>query len=409
MLRLNGGLGTSMGLSGAKSLLEAKDGNSFLDIIARQVLALRERFDARLPLVLMNSFSTRDDSLKALEAHPELDVGLPLDFLQNKEPKLLVEDLTPVRVAGRSGARMVPAGPRRPLHRARHERHARTAARAGLRVRVRGQLGQPRRGAGPAHPRVAARREHPVRDGGHRPHGGRPQGRPPRRPALGRPAGPARDGADAGRGPRGAGGHHPPPLREHEQPLGLAARARRGAARRLPRAADDPQREDGRSLRQVLPRRLPTRDGDGRGDRGLRRRSRPARPAHALRARQDHRRPAGAALGRLRADRRRAHGARRRPHRTPRSSRSTQSTTSCCATSRSASRPARRRWWSATASRSRATCTSAPVSSRAATCSCTGPRRSRTGPSSRRAGRSPRREQAPARRSGRPRPTTQRR
>ncbi len=96
VLRLNGGLGTSMGLSGAKSLLEAKDGNSFLDIIARQVLALRERFDARLPLVLMNSFSTRDDSLKALEAHPGLDVGLPLDFLQNKEPKLLVEDLTPV-------------------------------------------------------------------------------------------------------------------------------------------------------------------------------------------------------------------------------------------------------------------------------------------------------------------------
>ncbi len=43
MLRLNGGLGTSMGLTGAKSLLEAKDGLSFLDIIARQVLALRER------------------------------------------------------------------------------------------------------------------------------------------------------------------------------------------------------------------------------------------------------------------------------------------------------------------------------------------------------------------------------
>jgi UTP--glucose-1-phosphate uridylyltransferase len=96
VLRLNGGLGTSMGLTGAKSLLEAKDGNSFLDVIARQVLALRERFDARLPLVLMNSFSTREDSLKALEAHPELDVGLPLDFLQNKEPKLLTEDLTPV-------------------------------------------------------------------------------------------------------------------------------------------------------------------------------------------------------------------------------------------------------------------------------------------------------------------------
>ena len=55
-----------MGLTGAKSLLEAKDGLSFLDIIARQVLALREEHDARLPLVLMDSFSTREDSLAAL-------------------------------------------------------------------------------------------------------------------------------------------------------------------------------------------------------------------------------------------------------------------------------------------------------------------------------------------------------
>jgi UTP--glucose-1-phosphate uridylyltransferase len=96
VLRLNGGLGTSMGLSKAKSLLEAKDGLSFLDIIARQVLALREANDAQIPLLLMNSFSTRDDSLQALERHPELDIGLPLDFVQSKEPKLLVEDLTPV-------------------------------------------------------------------------------------------------------------------------------------------------------------------------------------------------------------------------------------------------------------------------------------------------------------------------
>jgi UTP--glucose-1-phosphate uridylyltransferase len=95
VLRLNGGLGTSMGLTGAKSLLEAKDGNSFLDIIARQVLALRAEHDARLPLVLMDSFSTRDGSLEALAAHPDLDVGLPLDFIQNKEPKLLVDGLTP--------------------------------------------------------------------------------------------------------------------------------------------------------------------------------------------------------------------------------------------------------------------------------------------------------------------------
>ena len=41
MVKLNGGLGTSMGMDRAKSLLEVRDGLTFLDVIARQVLALR--------------------------------------------------------------------------------------------------------------------------------------------------------------------------------------------------------------------------------------------------------------------------------------------------------------------------------------------------------------------------------
>ena len=53
-IRLNGGLGTSMGMTGPKSLLEVKDGLNFLDIIARQVLKMRERYGVRLPLVLMH-------------------------------------------------------------------------------------------------------------------------------------------------------------------------------------------------------------------------------------------------------------------------------------------------------------------------------------------------------------------
>ena len=62
MIKLNGGLGTSMGLDRAKSLLEVRDGLSFLDIIARQVLAAREEHDVTLPLVFMNSWRTRDDT-----------------------------------------------------------------------------------------------------------------------------------------------------------------------------------------------------------------------------------------------------------------------------------------------------------------------------------------------------------
>jgi UTP--glucose-1-phosphate uridylyltransferase len=96
VLRLNGGLGTSMGLTKAKSLLVAKDGLSFLDVIARQVLALRRRHDARLPLVLMNSFSTHEDSLQALERYEDLPADVPLDFVQSKEPKIRIDDLMPV-------------------------------------------------------------------------------------------------------------------------------------------------------------------------------------------------------------------------------------------------------------------------------------------------------------------------
>jgi UTP--glucose-1-phosphate uridylyltransferase len=95
MVKLNGGLGTSMGMTRAKSLLEARAGETFLDLIARQVLALRERSGARVPLVLMNSFATRDDSLAALERHPSLSADLPQDFLQSKEPKVLAADLMP--------------------------------------------------------------------------------------------------------------------------------------------------------------------------------------------------------------------------------------------------------------------------------------------------------------------------
>ncbi|WP_447643544.1 UTP--glucose-1-phosphate uridylyltransferase [Nocardioides zeae] len=97
VIKLNGGLGTSMGMDRAKSLLCVRKGLSFLDIIARQTLRLRERTGARLPLVLMNSFRTSADTLAALERYDALPVdGLPLEFLQNKEPKLRVSDLEPV-------------------------------------------------------------------------------------------------------------------------------------------------------------------------------------------------------------------------------------------------------------------------------------------------------------------------
>jgi len=99
LMKLNGGLGTSMGLSRAKSLLPVKDGLSFLDIIIRQVLQLRESTHTAIPLIFMNSFSTEDDTMEVINQYPELKVSqreLPFSFLQNRVPKLSEKTLRPV-------------------------------------------------------------------------------------------------------------------------------------------------------------------------------------------------------------------------------------------------------------------------------------------------------------------------
>lgn len=95
VLKLNGGLGTSMGIQGPKSLLPAKAHFSFLDVIVRQTLYLRDTWQARLPLLLMNSFNTEAESLAALAAYPRFQQALPLSFLQHKEPKVMKATLLP--------------------------------------------------------------------------------------------------------------------------------------------------------------------------------------------------------------------------------------------------------------------------------------------------------------------------
>jgi UTP--glucose-1-phosphate uridylyltransferase len=84
---LNGGLGTSMGLTGPKSLLEVREGKSFLEIL------LKRASQFQVPLALMNSFSTHAETLKAFE---RLSFPVkPLTFLQHKFPKILQDLLCP--------------------------------------------------------------------------------------------------------------------------------------------------------------------------------------------------------------------------------------------------------------------------------------------------------------------------
>ena len=98
IIKLNGGLGTSMGLDRAKTLLPVRDGRTFLDLIVAQVQHARRSHQVPLPLLFMNSFRTRADTLNHLARYPELVVdGLPLDFLQSAEPKIRLDDLTPVQ------------------------------------------------------------------------------------------------------------------------------------------------------------------------------------------------------------------------------------------------------------------------------------------------------------------------
>jgi len=84
---LNGGLGTSMGLVGPKSLLKVRPGLSFLQIILRQAEL------ASVRIALMNSFNTHTSTLSEItKLNP---VQPPLCFLQHKFPKILQGELTP--------------------------------------------------------------------------------------------------------------------------------------------------------------------------------------------------------------------------------------------------------------------------------------------------------------------------
>lgn len=89
VLKLNGGLGTGMGLDKAKSLLKVKGDDTFLDLTAKQVTQMRQDFGFKVKFMLMNSFSTEADTLAFFqEKYPALASEEGLSMLQNKVPKL---------------------------------------------------------------------------------------------------------------------------------------------------------------------------------------------------------------------------------------------------------------------------------------------------------------------------------
>lgn len=95
VIKLNGGLGTGMGLEKAKSLLSVRSGSTFLDLIARQILHLRETHAKPLRFLLMSSFATRDDTAVALSPYADLGDTESLQFIQSRIPKIDAATLAP--------------------------------------------------------------------------------------------------------------------------------------------------------------------------------------------------------------------------------------------------------------------------------------------------------------------------
>ena len=240
---------------------EVKDGLTFLDVIARQVLDLRGSAPApRLPLVLMNSFATREDSLAALARYAALSADLPPDFLQNKVPKLLDDDsLRPAGWPANPELEWAPPGHGDLYTALRLVRRCSTALlERGYRYAFVSNADNLGAVLDPRDPRLVRRASGaPFADGGRRPHRGRPQGRAPR-------------AARAAAGSCCARSRRPPtrtstPSRTSRatatstrtrlgRPARRCADAHRRGARRA-RAADDRQPQDGRPGRRRLARR----------------------------------------------------------------------------------------------------------------------------------------------------------
>lgn len=97
IIKLNGGLGTGMGLQGPKSLLTVGSGLNFLDLIVRQILELRNRSSTPVRLLLMNSFSTSGETMSHLAKYRDsgLAESSEVELLQNRVPKIDARTLGP--------------------------------------------------------------------------------------------------------------------------------------------------------------------------------------------------------------------------------------------------------------------------------------------------------------------------
>ncbi|KAI5283325.1 UTP-glucose-1-phosphate uridylyltransferase [Ascosphaera aggregata] len=95
VVKLNGGLGTSMGCVGPKSVIEVREGMSFLDLSVRQIEHLNHTYKVNVPFVLMNSFNTDEDTQSIIKKYEGHNIDI-LTFNQSRYPRILRDSLLPV-------------------------------------------------------------------------------------------------------------------------------------------------------------------------------------------------------------------------------------------------------------------------------------------------------------------------
>ncbi|KAH6563542.1 hypothetical protein BSLG_009326 [Batrachochytrium salamandrivorans] len=95
VLKLNGGLGTTMGCVGPKSAIEVRDGMTFLDLTVRQIEYLNHENDVSVPLILMNSFNTDEETKRIIQKYTGQQLKI-MTYNQSRAPRIEKESLLPL-------------------------------------------------------------------------------------------------------------------------------------------------------------------------------------------------------------------------------------------------------------------------------------------------------------------------
>lgn len=95
VIKLNGGLGTSMGCQGPKSTITVRDDLTFLDLTIRQLEHINLTYGTNVPLVLMNSFNTDEETNKIINKYNHIKVKI-FTFNQSRYPRIDRDSLLPI-------------------------------------------------------------------------------------------------------------------------------------------------------------------------------------------------------------------------------------------------------------------------------------------------------------------------